>query len=254
MKANMKRFGLIGRHLQHSFSPAYFAHKFKQEGILDCAYELFPLAQIEDFKTLLQKDLNLAGLNVTIPYKQAIIPFLDALSPQALQIGAVNTIQFIEGKLIGHNTDVYGFQTSLEKILSAAQFHSKALILGTGGASKAVVYALHQLNIPYQYVSRTPNNDALSYEMLSPELMQDHLIIINTTPLGMSPNIETCPLLPYSSIGQAHVLFDLVYNPEQTLFMKKGVEQGAKTINGLEMLHLQAEKAWNIWTTNNVAL
>jgi shikimate dehydrogenase len=247
----MKQFGLIGRHLQHSFSPTYFANKFKQEGILDCAYDLFPLAQIEDFKTLLQKELNFAGLNVTIPYKQAIIPFLDELSPQALQIGAVNTIQIIEGKLIGHNTDVYGFQTSLEKSLSVTQFHSKALVLGTGGASRAVVYALQEMNIPYQYVSRKATEDALSYEMLSPELIQKHLIIINTTPLGMSPNINTCPLLPYTAISQGHILFDLVYNPKQTLFMKKGAEQGAKTVNGLEMLHLQAEKAWNIWTTTN---
>jgi shikimate dehydrogenase len=244
----MKRFGLIGRHLQHSFSPAYFANKFKQEGILGCAYDLFPLAQIEDFKSLLQKNLNLAGLNVTIPYKQAIIPFLDDLSPQALQIGAVNTIQFVEGQLIGHNTDVYGFQTSLEKALSSTQFNSKALVLGTGGASKAVVYALQEMNIPYQYVSRVSTADALSYEILSPKLVQNHLIIINTTPLGMSPNIESCPFLPYAAIGQAHILFDLVYNPKQTLFMKRGAEQGAKTINGLEMLHLQAEKAWNIWT------
>ncbi|MBL4648438.1 MAG: shikimate dehydrogenase [Aureispira sp.] len=246
----MKQFGLIGRHLQHSFSPAYFANKFKQEGIHGCAYDLFPLAQIEDFKTLLQKDFNLAGLNVTIPYKQAIIPFLDDLSPQALQIGAVNTIQFVEGKLIGHNTDVYGFQTSLEKRLSSTQFHSKALVLDIGGASKAVVYALQEMNISCQYVSRVSTDNALSYEMLSPELIQKHLIIINTTPLGMSPNIETCPSLPYTAIGQEHILFDLVYNPKQTLFMQKGAEQGAKTINGLEMLHLQAEKAWTIWTNN----
>lgn len=244
----MKRFGLIGRHLQHSFSPAYFANKFKQEGILDCTYDLFPLAQIEDFKALLQKNSNLKGLNVTIPYKQAIIPFLEDLSPQALEIGAVNTIQFIDGKLIGHNTDVYGFQTSLEKILSAPQFQSKALVLGTGGASKAVIYALQKLSIPYQYVSRSAATDILSYEMLSPEIIQEHLIIINTTPLGMAPNTDTCPLLPYLAIGQKHILFDLVYNPKQTLFMKKGLEQGAKSINGLEMLHLQAEKAWSIWT------
>lgn len=244
----MKRFGLIGRHLQHSFSPAYFANKFKQEGILDCNYDLFPLAKIEDFKALLEKSLDLVGLNVTIPYKQSIIPFLDELSPQALEIGAVNTIQFKEGKLIGHNTDVYGFQTSLEKALSPSQFQSKALVLGTGGASKAVVYALQEMNIPYHYVSRSANQDCLTYEMLCPKHIQEHLIIINTTPLGMTPNTDTCPLLPYSAIGKEHILFDLVYNPEQTLFMKKGVEQGAKSINGLEMLHLQAEKAWNIWT------
>lgn len=245
----MKTFGLIGRHLQHSFSPAYFANKFEQEAISDCVYKLFPLAQIKDFKGLLQKNLNLAGLNVTIPYKQAIIPFLDALSPQAAQIGAVNTIQFMEGKLIGHNTDVYGFQTSLEQKLRPTPFDSKALILGTGGASKAVAYALENMGIAYQYVSRKKTLHALCYELISPELLQEYLIIINTTPLGMSPNIETCPLLPYTEIGSKHILFDLVYNPRQTLFLKKGLEQGAQTINGLEMLHLQAEKAWNIWTT-----
>lgn len=250
----MKRFGLIGQHVQHSFSPAYFANKFKQEGILDCSYELFPLAQIQDFNTLLQKESNLAGLNVTIPYKQAILPFLDALSPQALQIGAVNTIQFIEGKRIGHNTDVYGFQASLEKALRPSSFDSKALILGTGGASKAVASALQEMNISYQYVSRKASRPVLSYEMLSSELIQEHLVIINTTPLGMFPNINTCPLLSYTDLSPKHILFDLVYNPKQTLFMKKGAEQGAKTINGLEMLHLQAEKAWSIWTTNNLAL
>jgi len=246
----MKRFGLIGQHLQHSFSPAYFANKFKQEGIWDAVYELFPLAQIEDFKSLLQKENNLAGLNVTIPYKQAILPFLDDLSPQALQIGAVNTIQFVEGKLIGHNTDVYGFQTSLEKVLASTPFGSRALVLGTGGASKAVVHALQEMNISYQYVSRKATDNALSYEMLSSQSIQEHLIIINTTPLGMFPNINTCPPLSYTDIGSKHILFDLVYNPKQTLFMQKGTEQGAKTSNGLEMLHLQAEKAWSIWTAS----
>ncbi|WP_052596870.1 shikimate dehydrogenase [Aureispira sp. CCB-QB1] len=242
----MKKFGLIGRHLQHSFSPAYFAHKFKQAAIIDCTYELFPLATIKDFPKLLQRESNLSGLNVTIPYKQAVIPFLDQLSPQASQVGAVNTIQFIDNKLIGHNTDVYGFQTSLERNLTIQQATSKALILGTGGASKAVAYALQQMNISYQYVSRAKEN-ALRYEILSPELLQQHLIIINTTPLGMAPKVETCPLLPYMALGQQHILFDLVYNPEQTLFLKKGAAQGATILNGLEMLHLQADRAWDIW-------
>lgn len=244
----MKTFGLIGRHLQHSFSPTYFENKFKQEGIIDCSYQLFPLDQIEAFTNLMQKDRDWAGLNVTIPYKQAIIPFLDQLSPQAAKIGAVNTIQFLEGQLIGHNTDVYGFQTSLNKALTTQQRASKALILGTGGASKAVAFALQQMNISYKYVSRSIQKDTFSYETISPNLLEEYLIIINTTPLGMSPNVETCPLLPYKAIGKKHILFDLVYNPEQTLFMKKGAEQGAKTLNGLEMLHLQAEKAWSIWT------
>lgn len=248
----MRTFGLIGRHLQHSFSPTYFANKFKQEGICDCMYQLFPLDQIEAFPSLIQQGTNWAGLNVTIPYKQSIIPFLDQLSPQAAKIGAVNTIQFVEGQLIGHNTDVYGFQTSLNKRLTTQQRNSKALILGTGGASKAVAYALQQMNISYEYVSRSNPKNTFRYEMISPSLLKEYLIIINTTPLGMSPNIETCPLLPYNALGQKHILFDLVYNPEQTLFLKKGSLQGANTLNGLEMLHLQAEKAWSIWTNSSI--
>ncbi|BDS14118.1 shikimate dehydrogenase family protein [Aureispira anguillae] len=244
----MKTFGLIGRQLQHSFSPSYFEQKFQQEGIKDCIYKLFPLAQIEDFKTLLAHEPNLKGLNVTIPYKQAILPFLDGLSSQAQKVGAVNTIQIQQGKLIGHNTDVYGFQASLEQQLSPLQRQSKALVLGTGGASKAVIYALKELNIPYQLVSRTAKENVLTYDDLTTSVIHSHLIIINTTPLGMSPNIHRFPPLPYEAIKKQHLLFDLIYNPKQTLFMQKGTKKGATVINGLQMLHLQADRAWEIWT------
>jgi shikimate dehydrogenase len=243
----MNTYGLIGKDLNHSFSPSYFANKFKEEGIDNCVYQLFPLSQIEDFKKLLRTQSNLQGLNVTIPYKTAIIPFLDELSPQAMAIGAVNTIKFDNDKLIGHNTDVYGFQTSLEAGLSLKQGQSKALILGTGGASKAVAYALKELNIRYQYVSRTASKGILNYENLNGVTINEHLIIINTTPLGMYPNVNHCPDLPYEAIQEKHLLYDLVYNPKETLFIKKGKSNKATTINGLKMLHLQAEKAWKIW-------
>lgn len=242
----MRTFGLIGKHLTHSFSPAYFANKFEKEGIANCIYKLFPLSTIDAFKRLIEEE-QLAGLNVTIPYKTAVIPFLDALSPQVRAIGAVNTITFDNGKLTGHNTDVHGFQRSLEKRLTKAQREGKALVLGTGGASKAVAYALEQLGIQYKMVSRQPKDGQLTYDAISAAMMKEHLVVINTTPLGMSPHTETYPALPYEGMSSQHLLYDLVYNPEETQFMKKGNAQGADTINGLEMLYLQAEKAWAIW-------
>lgn len=242
----MKVYGLIGKSLQHSFSPTYFAEKFKKEGIRDSVYRSFPLERIEDFNQLLQKENNLAGLNVTIPYKTQIIPFLDELSPQAAAIGAVNVIQFKNNQLIGHNTDVDGFQISLERHLNSEQKQSKALVLGTGGASKAVIFALESLKISYQLVSR--NADAnYTYQELNADLLKEYLILINTTPLGMFPSIETCPPIPYEAIGAKHLLFDLVYNPLETVFLTEGKNRGATIVNGLEMLHLQAEKAWAIW-------
>lgn len=243
----MKTFGLIGKHIQHSFSPSYFEQKFQKEKIDNCVYKLFPLAKITELHPLLQTEKTLVGLNVTIPYKQAIISLLDELSPQANAIGAVNTIKIQQGRLIGHNTDVYGFKTSLEQALTNEQRATKALVLGTGGASKAVVHALSELEIPYQYVSRSNGKNLLTYEDITSDLLANHLLVINTTPLGMSPNIEGYPSLPYHAIGKQHLLFDLIYNPLQTVFIKKGQQYGATTINGLEMLHLQAEKAWNIW-------
>lgn len=247
----MRVYGLIGKHLNHSFSPAYFANKFKKEGIKDAVYQLFPLSNIEDLEGLLAVEPNLNGLNVTIPYKVEVLPFLDELSPPASAVGAVNTIKFDKGRLLGYNTDIDGFQASLEGCMSLEQRQSKALVLGTGGASKAVVYVLNRLGISHQYISRKSDNNQLSYKELNPSILKEHLIIINTTPLGMSPNLDACPNLPYAGIGAAHLLFDLVYNPAQTLFMKKGAANGARTMNGLEMLHLQAEKAWEIWQASN---
>lgn len=242
-----RRFGLLGKNIGHSFSPTYFATKFETEGISNCTYELFPLEQIYDFEQLLKQQNNLAGLNVTIPYKQVIIPYLEELSPQAKAVGAVNTIQFKAGKLIGHNTDIYGFEQSLLSCWSMNQRRSKALILGTGGAALAVAYVLEQLEIAYQYVSRTPTEHQLAYTDLEASIIQDHLIIINTTPLGMAPNINSCPNIPYVALTSQHLLFDLIYNPSTTLFLKKGKLQQAAIQNGLPMLELQAEKAWEIW-------
>lgn len=241
-----RRFGLLGRNIGHSFSPSYFAEKFKKEGIQNTTYELFPLEQIQDFEQLLQKN-DLAGLNVTIPYKQAIIPYLDKLSPQAKAVGAVNTIQFLDGKLVGHNTDVYGFEQSLLSSMTTTQRESKALILGTGGAALAVAYVLDQLHIPYQYVSRTPTEYQMAYTDLDSSTLQQHLILINTTPLGMSPNVQTYPTLPYTALTNNHLLFDLIYNPLETYFLKKGKKQGTTIQNGLAMLQWQADKAWEIW-------
>lgn len=249
----MKIYGLIGKSLEHSFSPNFFAEKFKKEGIKDSVYRSFPLERIEDFNQLLQTEKNLAGLNITIPYKTQIIPFLDELSPQAAAIGAVNVIQFKNNQLIGHNTDVDGFQMSLERHLNLEQRQSKALVLGTGGASKAVVFALESLKIPYQLISRNADTN-YTYKDLNANLIKEHLIIINTTPLGMFPNIETCPPIPYEAISAKHLLFDLVYNPLETVFLTEGKNRGATIVNGLEMLHLQAKKAWLIWRCEDVKM
>ncbi|MCH2021641.1 MAG: shikimate dehydrogenase [Saprospiraceae bacterium] len=243
----MKQYGLIGKQIQHSFSPSFFAKKFKNEGITDSEYHLFPLEKISDFNALIDQHPTLKGLNVTIPYKTEILPYLDKISPQAASIGAVNTIKFAGGLVHGFNTDVYGFQYSLASQLSKYQYNSTALILGAGGASKAVVYALNQMGINYKIVSRKKTQDRLTYSELKHEIVKRNLIIINTTPLGMYPEINSCPNLPYEAIGSDHLLFDLVYNPTQTRFMKNGIERGAKVVNGIEMLYLQAEKSWEIW-------
>ncbi len=241
----IKQFGLIGYPLSHSFSKGYFANKFRQETITDCAYDVFPLEKIEDFELLCNKHKNLLGLNVTIPYKQSIIPFLDELHEEAKAIGAVNTIKFINGKKIGYNSDCYGFEMSLKPLLKP--HHTSALILGTGGASKAVEYVLKKLGIQFQYVSRNKNDKAISYDDVNSFIMHHSTLIINTSPLGMYPNIESAPEIPYDAITDQHLLYDLVYNPEETLFLKRGKEHGAQTKNGLEMLHLQANRSWEIW-------
>jgi len=243
----MKTYGLIGFRLSHSFSKKYFTEKFIKEGIKDCVYENFQLDTIKEFTALVNTDANLKGFNVTIPYKEEIIPFLHELDSAAKEIGAVNVIKVEDdGRLIGYNSDYYGFKDTLEEFISSGKHH-KALVLGTGGAAKAVVTALKHLKIPYQYVSRKNGPGILSYDELNEQTIKEHTIIVNTSPLGMYPDIDSYPNIPYEFLTSDHYLYDLVYNPEETVFMKKGAEKGAHVLNGLPMLIGQAEKAWEIW-------
>ena len=241
-------FGLIGFPLGHSFSLPYFTRKF-EEAHIDAEYRNFPLEQIGEFEQLVKKEPELAGLNVTVPYKQKIIPYLDALHPTARRVGAVNTIFFCrkEGRLtlLGYNSDVLGFERSLKEHLK--EEHRKALVLGSGGSSRAVLYVLDALGIDSQVVSRQADEGHLSYAGLNDEIMESHTLIINTTPLGMHPEVDACPDIPYRSITSGHLLFDLVYNPERTLFLSRGKEQGATIVNGADMLIYQAEGSWEIW-------
>lgn len=240
------KFGLIGKNIDYSFSRKYFSEKFKSEG-LPHTYENFDLKTIDEFLQIIKSTKNLKGVNVTIPYKEAVIPFLDKLNKKAKKIGAVNTIKISnKGKLIGYNTDCYGFQKSIKPFLKA--HHKKALILGTGGASKAIVYALNKLNIDFSYVSRHKSKkENFTYDELNENIISNHQIIINCTPLGTHPNINECPDIPYDGITNQHLLFDLIYNPDETKFLTIGKLKGASIINGLKMLELQAEKAWQIW-------
>jgi shikimate dehydrogenase len=246
-------FGLIGYPLSHSFSKGYFAEKFDREGIEGCYYESFPLEMIEELPELLDKYKNLKGLNVTIPYKEAVIPYLDGVDPEAQAIGAVNTIKRMpDDTLVGYNTDVYGFEQSLREKLAAASIEARsALVLGTGGAGKAVFFVLEKMGIKYQRVSRKTEKGDLTYGQINEQIIAGVQLIINTTPLGMSPHVHTFPQLPYTALNSRHLLYDLVYNPEKTIFLQKGEDRGAAFINGLEMLHLQAEKSWEIWTSPN---
>lgn len=241
----MKKYGLIGYPLSHSFSKKYFTEKFIRESITNITYELFPFENINMLPDLLIAEPNLHGLNVTIPYKQDVLKFLDVLSPVVKEINACNCIKIIDGKLIGFNTDVIGFEKSLKKKLKI--HHNRAIILGTGGAAKAVEFVLRKLEIPYIQVSRNKSESAISYEELSPEIIASHTLIINTTPLGMFPAIDESPAIPYEYITNSHYLFDLVYNPSETVFLKKGRLQGADTENGADMLVDQAEASWEIW-------
>jgi shikimate dehydrogenase len=243
----MYLFGLLGYPLSHSFSKRYFTEKFEREGIKDCRYDLYAIEKIELLTDILQQNRDIIGLNVTIPYKQAVIPFLDAIDETAAEAGAVNSIKIENGTLTGYNTDIIGFEESLLPWLNPTK-RLKALVLGNGGAAKAVFYVLKKHNIPYKIVTRSPKNDEIGYNSLDKKLINAHRLIINTTPLGMSPNIDTCPAIPYQYLTQKHFLYDLVYNPEQTLFLTKGMQQGAATKNGIEMLHSQAINAWKIWT------
>lgn len=241
----MSEFGLIGKNIHYSFSRNHFQEKFKREQ-LPYSYVNFDIENITQFPDILKENNKLIGMNVTIPYKESIIVYLDELSPEAREIGAVNTIKVkANSELIGHNTDYYGFQKSLKPLLT--KHHTAALILGTGGASKAIAYALKNWNIHTLFVSRTAKKNSISYEELTEEIIQAHPLIINTTPLGTYPNIESFPAIPYSSLTSNHLLYDLTYNPSITMFMQKGNANGAQTINGYEMLLKQAEKAWEIW-------
>lgn len=242
----MKTYGLIGKNIDYSFSRNYFKHKFESEKIVGYEYVNF---DIEDIKEIVNvfKNQN-RGYNVTIPYKETIIPFLDYLNQDAKEIGAVNTIKVHkDGSLEGFNTDFYGFYKSLKPYLKS--HHKKALILGTGGASKAVAFALKKLNIKYQFVSRNPKSNEISYEDLSKKEFEEAKIVINTTPIGTFPNVENYPNLPYSFFTKNHIAFDLIYNPQETKFLQKAKVNNAITINGSQMLILQAEKAWEIWNS-----
>lgn len=243
----MQRYGLIGKKLGHSFSKRYFTEKFSHEGISGAVYELYELPTIAELPKLLQQEPELVGLNVTVPYKEEVIPYLDELDEAAARIGAVNTIKITAGKTKGYNTDYIGFRTSLERFYPATTQKGKALVLGSGGAAKAVCAALQDLGINYTILSRSPQPGQLTYNELTPAHLQQFQLIINTTPLGMCPDTEKCPDLPYKALLPSHYLYDLVYNPEDTLFLKKGQTAGAQTINGLEMLYGQAEAAWQIW-------
>lgn len=249
----MKTYGLIGYRLGHSFSRNFFTEKFERENLSGYEYVNFELDTIDEFPGIFDQGKDICGLNCTIPYKQQIMRYLDEIDVEAAQIGAVNTVKITcsEGKrlLKGFNTDLYGFEHSLRPMLE--EKHQKALILGTGGASKAVKFLFDKMGIGYLSATtkEQPGEKEISYRQISAETMKDCLIIVNATPLGMFPKVDTCPDIPYDLITSDHVLYDLVYNPEETLFLKKGKEQGAKTKNGLEMLHLQALRAWEIWNS-----
>ena len=242
----MKRFGLIGKKLGHSFSAKYFAEKFEREGLQECDYSLYELPEIECVKEFMLTP-GLVGFNVTIPYKQQIIPYLDALDEQAREVGAVNCVKIErDGRRVGYNTDVDGIRLSLDKLLGEEKV-SAALILGTGGASQAVQYVLRERGISYKVVSREKDKADLTYDDLTQDVMATHRLIINASPVGMYPACENCPNIPYAMLSGSHYLFDLVYNPLTTRFMELGAEQGAATLSGIDMLYAQAESAWRIW-------
>lgn len=243
----MSLFGLIGFPLTHSFSKKYFTEKFKKEGLTNHSYELFEIPDVSELQGIIaQHQLSLRGLNVTIPHKQTVMPLLNGFDASAERVGAVNVIKILaDGKLIGYNSDYYGFKLSLEKLLPVQPL--KALVLGNGGAAKAVVAALQDLTIDYQLVSRQSSAQALAYADLNANIISTHKIIINCSPLGTYPKTEECPDIPYEGVKEGHILYDLVYNPPITRFMQEGLNRGATAVNGLEMLHLQAEKAWEIW-------
>ena len=259
----MKKYGLIGFPLKHSFSEKYFTEKFQKEGYEDCVYEAFPLPNLSDLPDLIKANPDLRGLNVTVPHKIGVIYYMDKLDPAAKEIDAVNCIKIVnqhpveaffsgelstlQVRLEGYNTDAYGFEMSLKPLLK--KHHTKALILGAGGAARAVAYVLHKLGISYKHVSRRSIKKQLSYAQLTEDIVSENLLIVNTTPVGTYPHIEAFPEIPYNALTSKHLLYDLVYNPVETEFLRRGKEHGATIKNGLEMLHLQAEKSWEIWNS-----
>jgi shikimate dehydrogenase len=243
----MDVYGLIGKSLSHSFSRGYFQKKFK-ELELDARYKNFELSEIEEIEKVFKTE-NLKGLNITIPYKEAIIPYLDEMNSTAEKVGSVNTVAFREGKKIGYNTDVIGFENSLKPYLEHGM--ERAMILGTGGASKAVAYVLRKIGLEVLFVSRNPKSDQISYEECNENAVKWHRLIVNTTPLGTAPEIDAAPPIEYSGITSNHLLYDLVYNPEKTKFLAEGERRGANILNGLAMLKIQAEKSWEIWNSES---
>ena len=246
----MKKYGLIGYPLGHSFSMGYFNEKFKNEAI-NAAYENFEIPDIQDITTVIGSNPDLAGFNVTIPYKEKVMDYLDYIAPEAAEIGAVNVVKVTHNGeravLKGFNSDVVGFVNSIKPLLRP--LHKKALVLGTGGASKAVEYGLRKLGLETIKVSRTEKDNTITYGQVTPELLSEYKVIVNCTPCGMAPHFDECPNLPYDSIDDSFLLYDLIYNPEETLFLRKGKEKDATVKNGLEMLLLQAEEGWNIWNS-----
>ncbi len=243
----MKRYGLIGYPLTHSLSEQYFTQKFIEEGIEDCVYERFSMPSIADLHEILNSHLDLRGFNITIPYKKEVLAFLTERSKAVEEVGACNCVKIESGKLIGYNTDVIGFENSLIPFLKP--IHNSALVLGTGGAALAIVYVLQKLGIEFSYVSRTAKIGQFSYNDLVASVMASHTLIINTTPLGMFPNIEDCPAIPYDLLTPEHHLFDLTYNPAASTFLTKGKQMGTTIQNGQQMFVEQAEQSWRIWNS-----
>jgi shikimate dehydrogenase len=241
----MRKFGLIGLPLTHSFSKQFFTEKFEKEQITDCQYENYPLEKIEDLPALLAANRDIVGLNVTIPYKREVMPFLTDVAPAVKKTGACNCIRIDGKKRVGYNTDVIGFHLSLMPHLRVQ--HQRALILGTGGASAAVEFVLEQIAMPYILVSRNPGTNSIGYDQLNEDLMESHTLIVNTTPLGTFPAVETYPPIPYEYVTDQHFLYDMVYNPAETIFLQRGKEKGATVLNGMDMLIGQANASWDIW-------
>jgi shikimate dehydrogenase len=241
----MRQFGLIGYPLSHSFSKKYFTDKFKNEQIADCSYELYPLRSIDDLPALLRETPGLAGFNITIPYKESVLTFLSGASQAVQEIGACNCVRIEKGKLIGFNTDVTGFEQTLLPHLRPHQ--KKALILGTGGAAKAVAWVFKQHQIAYQNVSRQKGVQCIEYKEVTKEVLEEYTIVVNTTPLGMQPNVNDCPSVNFEWVNATHLCIDLIYNPLKTVFLARAEQSGANIVNGLEMLMIQAEESWKIW-------